>query len=220
MLSSIFMCCVCCPPFCFWVPVNPGLIHGLRSKVQLQKQPSPQPCPSIHLNILMAKTGVALPTTVTPHLPFLETLISPPHLAEIQGSIIGLEWNQNYIIIVNICPEINVSELMFLSNQCIRKQITLLIDFFFSFQYIRGGVHVENQPCIAENPSLSAGINVITQLMYLLVLWQLSPRSCMSAWRGSIFLIFVSWAESSVDNHYKQAPMSNKFTYSPKKVYP
>lgn len=79
----------------------------------------------MHLNVLMANGGVALPTAATPDLPFLKTFVSSPGLAEVQGGSIGFEWNQNCILIVNICPEINVSELMFLSNQCIQKQMTL-----------------------------------------------------------------------------------------------
>lgn len=60
-----------------------------------------------------------------PDLPFLGFVISSPDLAELQGDRLELEWNQNCILIVNICPEINVSELMFLSDQCVQKQMTL-----------------------------------------------------------------------------------------------
>lgn len=70
----------------------------------------------MHLNDLMTNPWAALPPTAAPDLPFLETLISAPDLAEIQASVIRLGWNQNCILIVNTCPEINVSELMFLSN--------------------------------------------------------------------------------------------------------
>lgn len=73
----------------------------------------------------MANPGVALPTTVIPDLPFLGIIISSPGLAETQGDRLELEWNQNCILIVNICPEINVSELMFLPDQCVQKQMTL-----------------------------------------------------------------------------------------------
>jgi len=83
------------------------------------------PGPLVHLGILTADQRVALPTAATPDPPFLETLLSSPDLAEIQVDSIGPEWNQNCILIVNICPEINVSELIFLSNQCIWKQMTL-----------------------------------------------------------------------------------------------
>lgn len=95
------------------------------TRFSCRNSPVPQPCHSMHLNTLMANWRAALPTAVTPDLPSLETLVSSPDLAEIQGGSIGLEWNQNCILIVNICPEINVSELMFLSNQCVWKQMTL-----------------------------------------------------------------------------------------------
>lgn len=60
-----------------------------------------------------------------PPPPSLGIVISSPDLAEIQGDRLELEWNQNCILIVNICPEINASELMFLSDQCAQKQMTL-----------------------------------------------------------------------------------------------
>lgn len=101
-----------------WVPVSPGLGHGLRAKVQLHKQPSASQ--GFH-----GKPRADTSTTVIPNLPFLGIVISSPDLAEIQGDRLGLEWNQNCILIVNICPEINVSELMFLSDQCVQKQMTL-----------------------------------------------------------------------------------------------
>lgn len=73
----------------------------------------------------MANPGVTLPTTLIPHLPFLGIVISSPDLAEVQGDGLECEWNQNCILIVNICPEINVSELMFFPDQCVPKQMTL-----------------------------------------------------------------------------------------------
>lgn len=110
---------------CSWVPASPGLVHGLRLKSSCPNSPAPQPCPPVHPKVSMANPGVTLPTSVIPDLPFLDSIISSPDLAETQGDRLELERNQNFVLIANICPEINVSELMFLSDQCVQKQMTL-----------------------------------------------------------------------------------------------
>lgn len=126
MLSSVPTCYLCAVLLsASGFPLTQDLFMAWGTRFSCSNSPVPQPCPSMHLNVLMANGGVALPTAATPDLPFLKTLVSSPGLAEVQGGSIGFEWNQNCILIVNICPEINVSELMFLSNQCIQKQMTL-----------------------------------------------------------------------------------------------
>lgn len=72
-------------------------------------------------------------------------------------------------------------------------------DLPIEFPHIMGDVRVENQPRRTGNPPLSAGIQIITQLTHLLVLWGLPPRSHMAVWRGLAFLISVSRAVLSVE---------------------